>query len=278
MRQPSTYRALVGVAMLLALLVLPLGGCSSGQAPKDTDYVKQYDSGQYAASLETAGDAAGKLSGGNREQAALIAGLSAQALNRNAEAQRWLTPLVPSSDPNIGGRAGAALGLIAKEEGKNEEAARLLSDAGDKLSGDEAARAYVYAGDALRAQGRVSDATGAYLRAREKVASDGTLRVMINDRLRTGGPPSGTSVAGSPPTSPSGKFTVQAGAFLNRKSAEQRAAQLRSKGPSRVVEILGSKGQRLYAVRIGRYATKPDAEIVRRSVGAGAIVTIASNE
>lgn len=271
------------IALALALAVL--AGCASSRPTSDGDYVRQYDSGQYAASLESASDAAGRLHGGNRDQAALIAGLSAQALNRNDEARKWLTPLVPNTDPNIAGRAGASLGLIAKEDGRNDDAAKLLTDAAEKLDGDEAARAYVYAGDAQRAAGHVSDATGSYLRAKERVKSDGTLRVMIGDRLRTGGPPTGATTGTPPPggrnTPPSasyGKFTVQCGAFISRKSADQKAAELRRFGPSRVVEIFGSKGQRLYAVRIGRYVNRADADRLKKSVGRDAIVTTATNE
>ncbi|MFA6045967.1 MAG: SPOR domain-containing protein [Phycisphaerales bacterium] len=252
-------------------LVAVLGGCKSAQqTPRGNDYASLYAQGRYSDAYDSAVRVAGTPKGGS-PQAALIAGLSAQALGREADAQRWLTPLVDNADPNVAGKSGAALGLIAKENGENTKAAALLEKASTRLQDDDAARALMYAGDANRSMKREMEAHALYLRARDKATRDVTLKGAIESRLAGAGKPSTVVTAST------GRWSVQGGAFATVAKAQSMMTRLATKGPVRIVP-LNKTGTRLYYVRVGRYATKTEAENVRRAIGAPAFVVDASDE
>lgn len=251
---------------LLTLVLLVASGCA--QSPKATstdDYVSLFNSGRYSDAYEASSKAAGSLRGSNRELAALIAGQSAYRLGRPTESERWLKPLLDSSDRAVAGRAAATLGSLARDRGENRPAFELFDTAATKLTGDDAARALMYAGDAKHALGEKSLARDLWTRAQSKVESDVQLRVQIGDRLAGAYP-------GSAPAPTTGAYTVQAGAFASRATADALAQKLRSKGPTRIV-LLTKDGKTLHAVRIGSYATKAEADRMRASIGSGAIVT-----
>jgi len=249
-----------------------LTGCATSTVTSDTSYVELFSTGQYSESYESASKVAGSMRGANRDQAALIAGLSAQALNRNDDAKRWLTPLVMNSDAGIAGKSNATLGLIAQEQGDHQKAVEFLTKAGKRMTGDESARAFMYAGDSLKTQRKTTQAMEMYSLAKEKVVDDSALRTMIGDRIS--GP--GTIHASPPPGA--GKYTVQAGAFSSLTRAKTEAKALRSKGAPRTVPIKSSAGQTLYAVRLGYFKTKQEADLLRKILGSRAIVTTTAGE
>lgn len=275
------YRALarsLAVCALLLVCVIGVAGCNSGGAKSgSSDYVASFQAGRYSEAYDSASRAASSLRGMDRDQASLIAGLSAQALNRNEDAVRWLMPLSTSSDSALCGKSNAALGLIAQERSDHTRAVEHLTKAGTKLSGDEAARALMYAGDSLKAQGKISEANQTWATAQDKVVADVPLRVMIGDRLAgMSSAPGGSKSQPSTPGS-SGIYSVQAGAFGTRAKAEQEASRLSRFGASRIV-VIKKNGQQLYAVRVGRYATKPQADAVKRQVGGQSWVTTTADE
>ncbi len=250
------------------LLACTLAGCSSGQkASGKSDYMVLYSTGQYARAYDEASRVAGGLrSGSQKNEAALIAGLSAQALNRNNDADRWLRPLLTIGDDAVAGQAAAALGLIAAEQNLHRQAADLLTDAATKLKGDNAARSAMYAGDSYRALKQEADAQKSYSRAMGLVQTDSQLRTMIAARQQ--GP------APQPMSSPGVQtWSVQVGAFTNRFNAQREVDKLRTRGEARIVEIKDKNGRPLYAVRLGRYPSKSQAEAVRRSLGGASWVT-----
>ncbi len=186
--------ALCSIALLTA--TLPISGCESqAGARMDTssaaresaaasgDYMTLYQSGQYARAYETASQAATSPRERVPQRAQLVAGLAAQALNRNADAERWLKPLVKDADPNIAGKAGASLGLVAQEQGRHADAAALLGEAADKLDGEDGARAAMYAGDSFAALKKPDEARAKYQHALDAAQRDSALRLMIGDRL-----------------------------------------------------------------------------------------------
>lgn len=254
-------------ALLTLLLVVASGCAQTPKAASNDDYVALFNSGRYSDAYESSSKAAGSLRGSNHELAALIAGQSAYRLGRPTESERWLKPLLDSGDRAIAGRAAATLGSLARDRGENRPAFELFDTAASKLTGDDAARAMMYAGDAKHALGDKALARDLWTRAQSKVESDVQLRVQIGDRLAGAYP--GSSPA---PSAGSGAYTVQAGAFSSRATADSLAQKLRSKGPTRVVPI-SKDGKTLHAVRIGSYATKAEADKVRASIGSGAIVT-----
>jgi len=261
---------------LAASLCIFGGGCgSTGKAGASSDYVQSFKAGRYADAYEASSKASLRASGFQRDQAALIAGLSAQALNRNEDAEKHLTPLVGNADPRVAGEAGAALGLIAAEQGKHEKAAELLMKAGRKLENDQAARAFMYAGDSYKSLGKPFEARGMWSLAQTKVASDASLRVMIGDRLSAGT----TSPAPPKPTTTPGavQFTVQVGAFSSFTNAQKQLGRFRAWGSPRVVEM-NRGGKQMFVVRVGNYATRAEADRIKKSIGKEATVMTTAGE
>ena len=265
-------------ATLTALILLSATfqvACSSSQKGQQADYKELYSQHRYADAYKAALEAQTSGSSVQKEQAALIAGLSAAALGKNDEAEKILTPLLKSGDQTVSGKAAAQLGLIAYGADRHAEAATLLTEASNKLTGDEAARASLYAGDALRAQGRTSEARASYERAQTQVQGDSTLKVLISDRLAA---VSGTQATGS------GQFTVQLGAFSSWQRAQVQADRYRARAQAaglaspRIVQTANQQGVKVYAVRVGRFANRSAAETVQRNLGAEAKITTATNE
>lgn len=261
--------------LALAAWTLSLSGCSSSQKAGQADYRELYSQHRYAEAYNAALEAQTSGSSVQKEQAALIAGLSAAALGKNAEAEKILKPLVQSGDQTVSGKAAAQLGLIAYEQDRHAEASELLTQAATKLTGDEAARASLYAGDALRAQGRISDAKASYERAQSQVQSDSTLKVLISDRLAA---VSGQQRAGT------GNFTVQLGAFSSFQRAQVQADRYRVRAQSagmstpRIVQTTNTQGVKVYAVRVGRFTSRSGAEAAQKSLGSEAKIMTVTNE
>jgi tetratricopeptide (TPR) repeat protein len=298
------------VAALLAAPALSLAGCAgSGKGPRAASannpsannaststsstrattlppFAVAFEEKRYSDAYDQAVEVATKQRGTTQQQAQLIAGLSAQAMNRNADAVRWLSPLRTSSDTVIAGRAHAAMGLIAQERGGHDEASQSLLIASQKLPADEGARAALYAGDSLRTLGKAQEAQAAYERAQALVQTDSGLRMMIGDRLRGGTPTMVATRASVPsrlgvttlPEAAGGPFlTVQVGAFAHESTARLHSARLASKYNVRVVPI-SRNGQRLFAVRVGQFSSRSTADALRKEIGGAAIVTAATGE
>lgn len=258
--------ALIIVGLAVGAAGLGLAGCASASKPVSTSYVQDYEAKRYQQAYDNAKSAAPSLKGLAKDQALLIQGESAHAINKNAESKQILRPLIDHRDPRIAGQAAATLGLVYQEEGNFQEAAQLLTSASEKLDGDAAARSALYAGDCRKSLGQAAEAKAMYQRADGLVRTDNALRGMIADRLSAGGP---VGV---------GQFTLQAGAYSTRQRAQAQADRLRQKvdnlglGPPRVVEIQ-SKGKTLHSVRIGRFTSKEAAQKAASGIGAEAVVT-----
>lgn len=270
------------VCMLALALVLPMTGCSgSGQTGANSDYVKAFKSGRYSTSYELASKATARGSGAQREQAALIAGLSAHALNRDAEAVKFLTPLPKSADKKIAGDAGAALGLIAVEKSEYAKAAELLTAAGRNLEGDSAGRAFMYAGDAYKSMGKTTEARGMWSLAQTKVPDDSALRVLIGDRLNAsaGRGPGLATQPGVQPQAGGGetRWSVQVGAFSSFTNAQKQLGRFKAWGLPRVVEM-NKGGKQLFAVRVGIYTTRAEADRIKASIGKEATIVTTADE
>ncbi|MBX3389674.1 MAG: tetratricopeptide repeat protein [Phycisphaeraceae bacterium] len=269
----SNMRA-TGLAFLVIVTAL-LQACASSPKPAQADYRELYSQHRYAEAYKAALEAETEGSSVQKEQAALIAGLSAAALGKNDQAEKILRPLLKSGDQTVSGKAAAQLGLIAYEQDRHAEASELLTEASNKLTGDEAARASLYAGDTFRAQGRASEARASYERAQSQVQDDSTLKVLISDRL--------AAVTGNQSVG-SGQFTVQLGAFSSFQRAQVQADRYRTRAQSagypspRIVQTTSQKGVKVYAVRVGRFQNRGAAEAVQQKLGTEAKITTASGE
>ncbi|MGE3108325.1 MAG: SPOR domain-containing protein [Phycisphaerales bacterium] len=251
-RARHSPRRLIFVALLGGLALVSPSGCAGGgraaggsRAAASGSYVEEYQRGNFAVAKSLALSAYSGSTGVRREQAGLIVGLSAQALDKYAEAKQYLRPCLASQDPEISGRAGAALGLIARDEGDKYSASTLLRDAATKLKGDEAAKAAMFAGDAYTSLGKTSEAATQYALA-AKSATSAALKTQIQERQL------------------GKKFAVQAGAFSTRANAEKRVKEVAPKsiacgyGQPRVVAS-SSGGKSVYLVYIGEFGLRQDA-------------------
>jgi len=257
-------------AIALVVCALVLGACNSngGGATKSgsgsqSSAAQAYDRGDYRTALKEAAEEYRRSAGAKKEAAALTAGLSAHALDKDSEARTWLTPLVDSSDRQIAGRAAAALGLIEADAGNNEKAVVLLTDAARALPGDAGARAEFYAAESYAHMGRLDAARAGYRLALAR-ATDPELRRVIEDRLQTGG------------------YTIQLGAFKSVENAQKMVADLRSKcvaagvGEPRVVARSRPGAPPLQTVRVGAFSSPEEAKRALLRLGVQGIVTTKS--
>ena len=233
---------LLGAIVASGLLLLLTGGCASGKAASNA-----YAEGRYETALVEARRDAARTGGAKRDRARLTAGLSAHALGREDEAIDWLAPLANNQDPEIAGRACAALGLIARDRGMHSEARRYFVLAADQLNGLDGDKAAAMAGAIRRSSSGSSQIHG---------------------------------VAARRPTATGGVYTVQIGAFSRRQNAEQAASDLRRRalgaglGAPRIAPTAGRNGSLLYLVQVGQFADRHQAEVAARSIGGG-MVTVA---
>lgn len=283
----------------LMLMALCLGGCSnqkaSGTDSSRSRYLSLYNRGEYAEAYREASKVAiSNTTAGEFEQAALIAGESAHALKRYEDAQRWLNQVKDSPNRQLSGHALATLGLIEQQFGRETKAAELLSQAGTKLGSDDAARAYLFAGDSYSRLGRKSDADEAWGKARSLVKYDNALRANIVGRLGGGQVPQGvngpvTTVAGSGSGGrgagqSAGGWTLQVGAFSTLSRAVDRSKQISPAAAKaglaapRAVMTRDKTGKVIYAVRIGNYPSKQAAEAAKGRIPVETFVTEATGE
>ncbi len=254
------------MVMLTLLLALALGGCAGNRSRGSLDEVTEaYRSGRYAEAGAKAEAYAKDAKGLDRDRAALIAGQSAYAMNNRTSAEKWLRPLTSHAEPEIGGNANATLGLLAFNERRYSQASVMLGSASSRLSGDDGARAALYAGDSYEQLGQPALARASFQRGLTTV-QDATLKKSLQDRLVQG------------------PYTIQVGAFQNRQRAEQSKTQYagatKKAGlpPPRVVPTSAGPGSQLYAVQIGTFPTRPAAELARARSGLpGAVLSLNRN-
>ena len=260
------------IAMGMLTLAGALGGCASGD--RQSDYVQLYERREYVKAFEAGQSAYASASGHERENAALTTGLAAAALERETDSERWLRPLLNSEDPKIAGSAGATLGMFAQRKSRHAEAVTLLTAASAKLTGDDKARASMFAGDSLQALGKPVEAKAMYAQAAALVTRS-DLRTQITSRT--------AAIAKPTAATPTGAFTVQIGAYSDFQRAMATSARLQPKAASAALAsprvVRSSKdNQTPYVVRVGRFATRAEGEAARRKLGNEGLVMVASGE
>jgi tetratricopeptide (TPR) repeat protein len=240
-----------------------LGGCQSQSKPNDSaqEAVGLYESKQYGPAYEQGkrgmDDTESDLN--SRQHARLIAGLSANEMKRYAEARQLLGPLTTSDDTELAGHAAAGMGLAYIGAEDYSSASRYLSQGGRQLKGDEAARAFMFAGDCDTLLGRVTPARNNYQSALG-LAKDPALYAQIQKKLNTEG------------------FTVQVGAYTNKANADRTLAGLRSRTPAlglpapTMMVDRDATGRTLYLVQVGRFAKLDDARTAMAKLGREAVV------
>ncbi len=262
MKTSDRIRRSMAAQLSIPLLAMAtVCGCASSSAlqSESPDYVGLYESGHYATAYRSAQAAASDQSARSVDQPSLIAGLSAHAMGHYKDAEMWLTPLVQNQDPEISGRAAAALGLIEKDRKQYDKAASHLSLAATRLEGNEAARAGLHAGDCFALLGRPEAARIQYNLART-AATDESVWKALDERLARA------------------EYTVQLGAYSTLANAERavmstsRIARRLGLGDPFITEDVASTGQRVYIVQVGTFRTRNDADQARLRLGPDTIV------
>ncbi len=267
---PRSARLTVMTGLVLAAAAVLVSGCQKhGGARAGTSTAttlssaeELYHAGRYAEAKARAEHDYRRCDGQARRHAALTAGMAAHALGKTAEARGWLEPLVNDDDPAVSGRACAALGVIALQQGDHARSATLLSSAASKLGGDDSARALLRAGHALSALGRSGEAATSY-QAALAAAQTPTLQAAIR-----------------PYTQP-GPFSLQVGVFSTKPNAEQRASEVRTQaarlglGSPRIAQVRPEKGGQGYSVQVGSFTNRYAAVLASEKLVTPSVIVAA---
>lgn len=239
-RRGAVLRPL-GRGLLAAVLMWTVGCRSAGSPGALEAAVADYRAGRYVEAQQAAVQAHRGLRGTEAGQAAYLAGLCAYRRADLDGADEWLSRAAESADPTTRGQAQAALGLTLERQGRHREAAARFEQAAATLEGPDARQAAFHAGLAHQAGG-----------------DDDRARRWFGE-AESPGDASG--------------FTLQVGAFRDRRRAEQAAseagalAQRHGLGRVQIVPRSDGRGRTLYLVHLGRFATRNEAAEARGRLG-----------
>ncbi|MHC4080640.1 MAG: SPOR domain-containing protein [Planctomycetota bacterium] len=242
-------------ALRWSAVPLVMAGCaaspSSTTAEADLNRaLEDYRAGRYATAFQEAAAVQDTTSGEEHRDAAYVGGLAAYRLGDLAEAQGRLRLAADSETPRTAGNARAVLGLVLVDQGRPEEAAGHFAAASRVLDGDNARQAALHAAKA-------------YERTGDEAAAEAWLRV-AEGRAKW-------AITGSAPAG--GAFTLQAGAYRQRPSAERAAveaaaiAEVHGLSPVQIVPRRDERGDVLYVVQVGRFESRTAAVSARQRVG-----------
>ncbi len=288
-----------------AAALAPLAGCpGDSTAPTLGSATSRYDTGQYDLALSESEAVVARGPAADRAQAELIAGMAAFQLDRFDQAERHFVAAERSDAPAIRGRARVMLANIRLEQGRTSDAGALFDSGAADLAGPDADRARRYA--QLARDGQIgSGQPRATIVAKVKPATPGTPAAPDIPKARPSEPkapkaspaptaatavrpPAPQAPAASPSdasataTASNGTFTVRAGAYTTEAAARRRAKSLaidvrRAKSPDPHIATVRTKdGDTLYAVRIGTFRSRADAEallkrLARKDLAVGAL-------
>lgn len=244
------------IAAIASLAPLCLLASCAGPSRPSSDYAEAYQQGRFEEAERSAALAANKPGEAGR-RARLIEGLAAHARGDFVQAELRLEPLASATEDDVAGPASATLGLIAAERGQHERAADYLTKAADHLTGDDEIRARVHAAMAYEALGRGEQAA-------------------LQRRLAMRDMGSRPSVGRS--TYQNGSYAIQLGAFSSRARAakmvemSRKLARENGLGAPRITRSVGSGGETLYLVQIGRFGSLAQAERVQRGLGVTSVI------
>ena len=262
-RMRTSQTGIVAFAILLAA-----AGCSSD--PQPTAARADYDNGRFESAHRRAAQQAARTSGGDRAEAAYLAGVSAYRMGDFEEAEKQFFMANESRDPVIVGRTNATLGLMRKQQGRPASSAGFFKVAAEKLEGEEAAIAAREAAAAYTQLGRSYDAEQMMKIAKAK-ATGKSAPPVVEDAARTA-PLRRASVERTPSAAGAGAYTIQLGVFSKRANAGTvarsagPAANRIGLGPPRIT-LRQVNGRELHVVQVGSFGSRAEAENARRRLG-----------
>lgn len=264
---PVARGAMMAGAARLSAALLALGAvaCEPQRTATLDDALRAYEGGRYQDALRMSRDLQTKSTdAAERQQAAYVAGCSAQELGRDDDARASFAVAARSGDPVVAGRALVMQGNMAAETKRWSDAEALYSQAASKLRGRDAELAREQARDAA------AQATAARKAAQAPPPSPPPAP------QPAGNQGVGTKPAPAPAPAPAdqGPFTIRSGAFSSETGAQQharniakavRAAGLRAPKVRQASTAAG----RLWVVEFGEFATKAEAEQKLKRLGVG---------
>lgn len=233
----------------IVLMLIGIGGCDEANKRTFKMVADDYNAGHFREALIGANALADQSTGIQSDQARYFAGLSAYRLGRDDEAMKYLQPLAGHADVKLAGPANATLGLIAASRDDDPRALRYLTTAAEKLTGAEAGRAHYHMAISQQKMGLWSTAK-AHLDLALQSTTDADLRKVIRQRMAAQA------------------FTIQLGAYGQKKNADDRALEMRQAassaglGSTNVVPTI-SDGKRLFLVQAGRFTVYAEAKRAR---------------
>ncbi len=247
MRSPSRF---VYLALLTTLFV---AGCESTPSTTSLNLAQRdYQAGRFESAHRHALKALKTPNNADRYQAAYLAGLSSYQLGNLDQADQHLLLALKATNSQTQASAKAMLGTIRLEQQRPLDAANLYKDAALALKGSDArqaahraALAYQQAGDETQAETWFARASGG----------------LIERSYLPAGTPDMT------------EFSLQVGAFRERRRAQNAAddaAELAKDidiGSVRVIPRLNDRGQELYIVQVGLFATRQEASRAKARLG-----------
>ena len=307
----ATFGKLLRCAALLS--VVSATACQSAQPDRLDGAISNYESKNWKQSLEQASVVQNDSSGTLRDQAALLAGLSAYQLGNFSEAQTRFQISEQSMDAETAGESKVMLGDVMVHQKRYADAANYYDAAANKLTGEASNRAKDLAAasrDPARAGKVLSMAepaismNGNALSTSSSPVSTNSVTIASKAADASSGfekdakPAKPAKVADDKPAKPSadtsaktasksaGKkvdsdaFVIQAGSFILETSAKNRAKEI-SKAASRngiqapkVVASKSKSGQKIWIVYVGEFETRADAEKAVRKLGRKDLVVV----
>ena len=298
----------VNLSIWSALIFLCVACDSQPKAGNLSSAVSRYEEGRYAVALSESQNLVRSDDRATSTQGALIAAMSSYKLGNMDQAQTFATQASSAQDRNVSGGALVLLGDIKLSQQHPKDAAVFYSQAAAKLSGSDAVRARDCAERATNMAEALAIATVVVLGKERDKSEDAEIALApawtlqpkttsaanqsvakevksqpetVQEKI----PASVAVVAKSKPVGNSladREFTIRAGSYSSQAAAAQRKKDLardlkRSKAPAaRIDTIHTTKGEELFAVRIGTWPTRAEAEkvlnsIARRDLMVGAI-------
>ena len=297
----------INISIWSALIFFCVSCESQPKAGNLSSAVSRYEEGRYGVALSESQNLIRSDDRATSTQGALIAAMSSYKLGNMDQAQRFATQASSAQDRNVSGGALVLLGDIKLTQQHPKDAAVYYSQAAAKLSGSDAVRARDCA-ERARKMAEVPTIANVVLLGKERDKSEdaeiapapawtlqpktraanqsAAIEVKSQPETVQGKIPESVAVAAkSKPVANSladREFTIRAGSYSSQAAAAQRKKDLasdlkRSKAPAaRIDTIHTTKGEELFAVRIGTWPTRAEAEkvlnsIARRDLMVGAI-------
>ena len=297
----------INLSIWSALIFFCVSCESQPKAGNLSSAVSRYEEGRYGVALSESQNLIRSDDRATSTQGALIAAMSSYKLGNMDQAQQFATQASSAQDRNVSGGALVLLGDIKLSQQHPKDAAVYYSQAAAKLSGSDAVRARDCA-ERARKMAEVPTIATVVLLGKERDKSEdaeiapapawtlqpktraanqsAAIEVKSQPETVQGKIPESVAVAAkSKPVANSladREFTIRAGSYSSQAAAAQRKKDLasdlkRSKAPAaRIDTIHTPKGEELFAVRIGTWPTRAEAEkvlnsIARRDLMVGAI-------